>query len=397
VADDPFFLQRQIGKEAAMIPDQRSLFDIPDSITYLNCAYTAPLLKASRAAGEEALAAKSAPWRITAAHFFENLEEVRGLFAGLVGSNADHVAIIPAASYGIALAARNLPVSPGQEIVVIQDQFPSNIYSWQRLARDRNGLVHVVARPPDHDWTAAVIDAIGEKTAIAALPNCHWTDGTLLDLPRIANVCRKHGAALVIDGSQSLGALPFSVKDVQPDFLVTTAHKWLMGPYSFGFCYIDPKWQNGVPLEENWLNRAGSEDFSKLVDYRDDYQPGARRFDVGEASNFSLAPIAAASLRQLLAWDVRRIADTLKAKTDRIAQAAEALAFQVPPAKARGPHMIGLTRPQGIPRDLPARLAQAQVYVSIRGRSIRVAPHLYNTAKDLDRFFDVLETCMANT
>jgi selenocysteine lyase/cysteine desulfurase len=378
-----------------MIPDQRSLFDIPDSVIYLNCAYTAPLPKTSRAAGEEALAAKSAPWRITAAHFFENLEKVRGLFGALVGSGADHIAVIPAASYGIALAARNLPVSPGQNIVVIQDQFPSNIYSWQRLARERNGRVHIVARPSDHDWTAAVIDAIGEKTAIAALPNCHWTDGTLLDLPRIAKTCRNNGAALVIDGSQSLGALPFSIKDVQPDFLVTTAHKWLMGPYSFGFCYIDPKWQNGVPLEENWLNRAGSEDFSKLVDYRDDYQPGARRFDVGEASNFSLAPIAAASLKQLLAWDVRRIAETLMVKTDRIAQAAEALGFQIPPAKARGPHMIGLTLPQGIPEGLPARLAQAKVYVSIRGRSIRVAPHLYNNAKDLDRFFDVLETCIA--
>lgn len=377
-----------------MIPDQRSLFDIPDSVLYLNCAYTSPLLKSARAAGEKALAAKSTPWSITSAHFFSHLEEVRGLFADLIGCDRNNVAIIPAVSYGIALAARNLPLEPGQRIVVIQDQFPSNIYSWQRLARDRQAALQIVQRPSDHNWTEAVIPAIGAQTAIVALPNCHWTDGTLLDLPRISQRCRQYGAALVIDGCQSLGALPFSVKAVQPDFLVTTAHKWLLGPYSFGFCYIDPKWHDGIPLEENWLNRAGSEDFSRLVDYREAYQPGARRFDVGEASNFTLSPIAAAALRQILAWDVRRISETLKAKTDRIAEGARALGFQVPPEAARGPHMVGLTLPQGIPAGLPAKLAEAQVHVSIRGQSIRVAPHLYTSDGDLDRFFSILETML---
>jgi selenocysteine lyase/cysteine desulfurase len=374
-----------------MLPDQRSLFDIPESVVYLNCAYTSPLMKSARLEGEKALAAKAAPWGITPAHFFENLEMVRNLFADLIGTQGSNIAVIPAVSYGIALAANNLPLSPGEEIVVIEDQFPSNIYSWQRLAREQGGAVHIVARPPDHDWTEAVIHAIGAKTAIVALSNCHWTDGTRLDLVRIAERCRETSAALVIDGTQSLGALPFSIGAVRPDFLVTTAHKWLLGPYSFGFCYIDPKWHGGTPLEENWLNRAGSEDFSSLVDYRDAYQPGARRFDVGEASNFTLAPIAAAALRQILEWGVHRIAETLKTKTDRIAETAIRLGFQVPPETMRSPHMIGLTHPQGISPALPAELAAAQVYVSIRGQSIRVAPHLYNSTSDLDRFFTVLE------
>ncbi|MEJ2640734.1 MAG: aminotransferase class V-fold PLP-dependent enzyme [Desulfosarcinaceae bacterium] len=378
-----------------MLPDQRSLFDIPESVVYLNCAYTAPLLNSARAEGEKALAAKGAPWGITPAHFFENLETVRGLFADLIGTEGDNIAVIPAVSYGIALAARNLPLASGEEIVTIEDQFPSNIYSWQRLARENGGQVHIVNRPPGHDWTAAVIQAIGAKTAIVALPNCHWTDGTRLDLVQIAKHCREKGAALVIDGTQSLGALPFSIGAVRPDFLVTTAHKWLLGPYSFGFCYIDPKWHDGTPLEENWLNRAGSEDFSRLVDYRDEYQPGARRFDVGEASNFCLAPIAADALRQILAWDTQRIAQTLKAKTDGVAEAAAALGFEVAPETVRSPHMIGLIHPDGIPPNLPAELAAAQVHVSIRGQSIRVAPHLYNGAEDLDRFFTVLARGMS--
>ena len=98
-------------------------------------------------------------------------------------------------------------------------------------------MLKTIRRPPDNDWTAAVIDAIDHQIAIAALPNCHWTDGTLLDLVKIGARCRQVGAALVVDGTQSLGAMPFSVAAVQPDFLITTAHKWLLGPYSLGLAY----------------------------------------------------------------------------------------------------------------------------------------------------------------
>ncbi len=237
-----------------MISNQRSLFSIPDNIAYLNCAYTAPLLKAAESVGKQSVCAKGQPWHILPDDFFKTIEAVRDLFAQLIYCTKEDVAIIPAVSYGIALAAKNLPVSKGETIVVIEDQFPSNIYSWNRLVHEKKGKIHTVKRPLDHDWTKAVISVIDTKTAIVAVPNCHWTDGTLLDLVRIGSACRDHGAALVIDGTQSLGAMPFSIEEVKPDFVVTAAHKWLLGPYSFGFCYISPEWQNGIPLEENWLD-----------------------------------------------------------------------------------------------------------------------------------------------
>ena len=204
--------------------------------------------------------------------------------------------------------------------------------------------------------------------------------------------CREVGAALVVDGTQSLGAMPFSVAAVQPDFLITTAHKWLLGPYSFGFCYVAPRWQaDGVPLEENWLNREGSQDFARLVDYRDAYQPGARRFDCGEASNFILAPVAAEALRQIIEWGVAAIAATLSSRTDEIAERARAMGFITAPAAFRAPHLIGLQLPAPPPPDLPSRLAQEGVYVSVRGSAVRVAPHLYNTTQDIDRLFRALQ------
>jgi selenocysteine lyase/cysteine desulfurase len=373
-----------------MIPNQRDLFSLPDDVAYLNCAYTAPLLKAAEAAGRRALAQKAAPWQLTAGHFFETLEENRRLFGRIVDCPPEAAAVIPSVSYGVALAARNLPVAAGRKIVVLGDQFPSNVYAWRRRAQETGAELSTIAQPPDFDWTPRIIAAIDKDTAIAALPHCHWTDGSLVDLAAVGARCREVGAALVVDGTQSLGAMPFSVAEIQPDFLITTAHKWLLGPYSFGFCYVAPRWQEGTPLEENWLNREGSEDFARLVDYRDSYQPGARRFDCGEASNFILAPVAAAALTQLLDWGVPAIAATLKKITDRIAARAQEMGLETAPSEARAPHMLGLRLAAAPPPDLPARLAAARVYVSLRGSAIRVAPHLYTTDEDIDRLFQAL-------
>lgn len=374
-----------------MIPDQRHLFDLPDDHAYLNCAYTSPLLKAATQAGVDAIAAKKTPWTIKPDHFFESVERLRTLFSRLVGCSPDDVAIVPAASYGIALAARNLPVEANQNIVVSQDQFPSNVYSWMKLAASKNAKVRTVPRPENHDWTTAIMEQIDAETAIVATANNHWTDGTFVDLVKVGERCRSVGAALVIDGAQSLGAVPFSVAEIQPDFVAAIAHKWLLGPYSMGYCYVDPKWQNGSALEENWLNRAGSEDFSRLVDYQEGYQTGARRYDVGEVSNFILSPIAAAALEQILEWGVEEIAETLRSKTDAIADRARGMGLLVAEREFRAPHMIGITKPGGFSGELPNLLAKDKVYVSVRGASVRVAPHLYTNDEEIDRLFAALE------
>ena len=374
-----------------MIPNQRHLFDLPDDVAYLNVAYTAPLLRSAADAGRVAIQAKENPWTVTSDDFFRSVETVRSLFAAIVGCHSDCVAIIPAVSYGVALAAKNLPVEEGQSIVVLHDQFPSNVYSWRNLASEKKAIIKTVPRPNNHDWTPALLNYIGENTAIVAVSNCHWTDGTLIDLEKIGERCRSTGAALVIDGIQSLGALPFSVERVQPDFLVAAAHKWLLGPYTFGFCYVDTKWHQGTGLEENWMNRADSDDFSRLVDYRENYQKGARRFDMGESSNFILSPIASAALKQLLDWGVENIAATLEAKTDAIADLAKEIGLVVAPKQARAPHLIGVSNPGGFPKELLNLLAQEKIFVSVRGNSVRIAPHLYTTGEDIERLFSALQ------
>jgi selenocysteine lyase/cysteine desulfurase len=381
-----------------MIPCQRHLFDIPDEVAYLNCAYMSPLMKPALEAGVAGLARKSHPWELTPDKFFTGADEFRATAAHLIDCSADCIAIVPSASYGIAAAARNLPVKKGQSILVLREQFPSNYYAWQRRAEENGASLKVVAWPEDHDWTAAVLNSLTADVAIAALPHVHWTSGGRLDLVRIGEACRKLGAPLVLDLTQSLGALPFSVgslkndlqNGVQPDFAVAASYKWLLGPYSVGLLYVAPKWHGGIPLEENWIQRANARDFSSLILYTENYDAGARRFDMGERSNFALLPAAVRAMKQLLEWDVAQISETAGALNRQLAEAATDLGFFAPAEPLRAPHYLSLRRKEAIPKELPEMLAREKVYVSVRGSSIRVAPHVYNTAHDCDRLIACL-------
>ena len=373
-----------------MLPCQRHLFDIPDDVAYLNCAYMSPLMKPVIEAGITGLARKAHPWELTPDKFFTGSDEFRTTAAQLVDCSADCIAIVPSASYGIATAARNLPVKRGQSILVLAEQFPSNYYSWQRLAEDAGASLKVVAWPDDNDWTAAVLDSLSADVAIAALPHVQWTSGGQLDLVRIGAACRKIGAALMLDLTQSLGALPFSVADVQPDFAVAASYKWLLGPYSVGLLYVSPKWHGGKPLEENWIQRANASDFSSLILYTEDYDEGARRFDMGERSNFALLPAAVRAMKQLLEWDVAQISETSGALNLRLASAAADLGFSAPVEPLRAPHYLALRKKTAIPKKLPEMLAREKVFVSVRGSSIRVAPNVYNTVEDCDRLIACL-------
>src|SRR5271156_1459498 len=373
-----------------MLPCQRHLFDIPDDVAYLNCAYMSPLMKSAVEAGNAGLARKAHPWEITSDKFFSGAEVFRQTAAQILGSAPGDIAIVPSASYGVATAAKNLPLQKGQSVLVLEEQFPSHYYSWQRRAEETGAKLKVVAWPENNDWTAAVLNSLTADVAIAALPNVQWTSGGRLDLVRIGEACRKLGTALALDLTQSLGALPFSVNDVQPDFAVAASYKWLLGPYSVGLFYISPKRQLGLPLEENWIQRANASDFSSLILYTKDYDRGARRFDMGERSNFALLPAAVRAMKQLLDWKIEQVAGTAGALNRQLASDAQELGFSVPAEPFRAPHYLALRRNEAIPRELPEMLAREKVFVSIRGSSIRVTPHVYNTAEDGERLIACL-------
>lgn len=370
------------------------LFDIPAEVTYLNCAYMAPQLVSVTEAGVVALRRKAHPWTISPADFFDGPNRLRDAFASLTGVDAEGVAVVPSVSYAMSTAAANLPLRAGQAVLLLADEFPSNTYPWWEAAARAGGEVLTVPRPPDDDWTAALLARIDERVGIVAVPHCHWTDGGLVDLVAVSAACRAIGAALAVDATQSLGALPFDAAAVQPDVLVAAGYKWLLGPYSLSLAWYAPELRDGRPLEHSWITRKGSDDFAGLVGYVAEFQPGARRFDVGETSNFALVPMLLTALDQVTAWGADTIQATTRELTDRLVKRAAPLGFTAPPAHLRAGHLVGLRARSGFASDLPTRLAAANVHVSVRGNAIRVSPHLYNDPTHIDHLVSVLATAV---
>lgn len=346
-----------------------------------------PLPRASLQAGNDGLSKKSRPWHITAPDFFSTCEAVRTEAGRLLGSTANHIALVPSASYGIAVAAKNMRAQKGQTIIVLAEQYPSNIYAWRRLAADTGATIRTIARPEDGNWTPGILNEINQRTAFAALPQCHWTDGSVIELSTVRDALDAVGAGLVLDLTQSLGAMHLDLSGVRPDFAVAAAYKWLLGPYSTGLLYVDPRHHEGTPLEEHAYPRKNAVDFRNLVDYREDFEPGARRFDVGEMANFGLLPALLSSLRQINAWGAEQIAKSLSCLTDQIAELAQDAGYALARKENRAPHFIGLRSRSGLPDDLASRLAERGVFVSLRGDALRVTPHLYNNNADIRKLF----------
>jgi selenocysteine lyase/cysteine desulfurase len=212
-----------------------------------------------------------------------------------------------------------------------------------------------------------------------------------LDLEAIGKRCREVGAALVLDLTQSCGAMVFDVKTVQPDFMVAAGYKWMFGPYATGFMYVAPKRRTGQPLEHNWITREGARDFTQLTNYRDTFAPGAERFDMGERSNFALLPAMEAAVDLLLDWGIANIEHMLGRQNRDLANRLNAMGLPCPEERDRGPHYLGAHLPENTPADLTARLKAEHIHVSKRNNSLRITPHLYNTPDDMNALIDSLK------
>ncbi len=379
-----------------MIKCQKDLFSLNTGTTYLNCAYMSPILKKVEEAGISGIREKRDPSIIGAVDFFTTTEELRSSYSRLINTHEpNRIVIIPSVSYGISTVAKNISLKEGEKIIVLEEQFPSNYYPWKRLCEEQKGQMVTVKRPSSSqrgsDWNDRILNEIDAKTKVVALPHVHWADGTLFSLKEIRKKTLEVGALLIIDGTQSVGAFPFDVQEIKPDALICAGYKWLLGPYSIGLAYYGPAFDEGVPIEENWINRYESEDFSGLVNYNNQYQPGALRFEVGEHSNFILTPMLLESVRQLESWGVSNIQDYCqKLFEDGIEQLTND-GFKIESSDFRSSHLFGIRSAKKERLEaIKIALQKEKVSVSVRGDAVRVSPHVYNDENDVNKLLDIL-------
>ena len=373
-----------------MIPCQRHLFDIPEDVAYLNTAYMSPLLTSVVSAIDSGSRLKANPWKLKISNFFDDIEEARDLFSTLMHTVASNIAIIPSASYGVQTAANNLHIPEESKILVLSDQFPSNVYPWRRIAERKGAEIKTVNVPDGEAATDHIINALDERVSVCAIANVLWTNGSLIDLEKVKAKCLDCNAELVVDLTQSAGAFDIDLSKIDPAFGIVANYKWMLGPYSTGFLYVSPKYHGGQPLEEGWITRKNSKDFAKLVDYQDQYEPGAIRYDMGQRSNFSLVPGVLEALRQIRKWGIANIQNTLYHSNLVLCKNLSDLGLQIPRAENRGPHFIGAKLPSEAPTNILETLAEKKIFISERGGNLRITPHLWNNTNDFERFTETL-------
>jgi len=371
---------------------QRHLFDIPDDIAYFNCAYYSPLLNESGNRLIEGVKSKSHPWERTPSDFFTDAEKIRKSVADIFGGESEGYAIVPSVSYGISTAARAIEpqLGKGDSILILEEGFPSNVLPWTRIAEERGVRLIKVPVPEDGNWTRAIINRMDKSVKVLALFTCHWTNGAYTDLVAIRKAIGDD-VILAIDATQSLGAMPFPMEGVKPDFLVAAGYKWLLCPYGFSLMYLSERWRTLRPLEESWQARENAEDFGSLVLSSDKYKSGARRFDVGQKGTPTILPGVIAALEQIKVWGVDHISDSLIVINNRITDHLSALGFQLPDSSQRSPHMFGATIPERYKGNLVVELSNRKIFISQRGNSVRFSPHLHISDHDVNRLLETLE------
>mmetsp|Transcript_325 Transcript_325/g.692 ORF Transcript_325/g.692 Transcript_325/m.692 type:complete len:428 (+) Transcript_325:111-1394(+) len=405
---------------------RREYFEMDNDISYFAAASRSALAKSTYEAGARALRSKMSPWKMSS----DGVDEkVRESFAKLVNCSSDDVALCPSTSFALATAAKAIEPSivPGDVGLILEEQMSSNTYPWQRLQATVGLELQAVPYPADGDWTTALLDYMyavreeGKNLAFVAIPIYRWTDCSgPIDLGAIGEACHHpwgpgsdgRPAILIVDATQSLGAVPVDVQETPVDFLAASVHKWLLGAYGLSIMYVHPHWWENphtMPLVEDEHCRLhmknGDEEVPfdmALPGYPLATKRGARRLDSGGRPNPVLLPMALDGLRLVLRWGPANIADSLEALTLRIEMECRNY-FKLWVPKRHGPHFIGVgpgpcdncTTDEEVHNwvlEATAHLKRHRIIVTPKLKVMRVAPHVYTRDMDVDLFLQAMES-----
>ena len=317
-------------------------------------------------------------------------EEVRASAARLMGVAVEGVAFVKNTTEGLGFVANGLEWAPGDRVVVPDHEFPSTLYPWLAL-RDRGVVVDLV--PTSGPGRTVPLDAVAEVMASGPPPRLvatSWVQfgrGWRTDLAGLATLCRDAGALLCADVIQGLGVVPAELGAWGVDFAMADAHKWLVGPSGVGVLYVRPERLALLrPLEPGWASVAHREEWDnrELV-----WAPDARRLEGGSANVTGIHAMGA-SIELLLAAGVDRVWSYVSGLCDRLRSGlAAAGATVLSDGSPGGRSAIVSFEVEGHdPVDVVGRLRERDIVCSPRAGAIRVSPHGYNTAEEIDRLVD---------
>lgn len=370
-------------------------FEIEDA-TYLNLASQSPMPKVSVRAVQAALEANKNPHHKADSTFFEVPNRIRTSLAKLIGAKPEEIALTSGASAGAAALAYALTWKPGDEVVTAKGEFPLQYATWKPM-EEREGLKLKIVAPRERFITADdLIAVITPRTRVVSVSMVRYDDGSLLDVRRVADACHKQGALLLLDASQSCGAMPMDVNQLGADFIVSAGYKWLLGPFGTGFFWAKSEHLGMVrPGPFYWMAVEGSDNFAALN--FEDAKPAAnaKRWDSPEGAsyyNFNLVAMDASvdfvvrAGPELVAAHNRKLIELM---FERLPKDRFVIASPLDAAR-RGTYGCFAARSKEKTAEYYQLLRKENVVVSLREGNIRVSPYLYNTERDIDRLISVV-------
>ena len=369
---------------------RRTEFPWTAETIYLNNASVGPLPERTRRVLDEFNRKRAAPFQLPDRELFATMAESRRLAAELIGAIPEEIALTINTGFGLSLAARSLPLRPGDIVLASDKEFPANVYPWM-LLKD-SGVTLELAPTTAEGWPdeAHLLDRLSDpRVRVLAVSLVQFSNGYTVDLARLSAATRASGTYLVVDAIQGVGQLPVDVTKTPVDILSCGAQKWLLSPWGSGFVYVRRELVRELsPAVTGWMAFEGTEDFTRLTEYRDTLRGDARRFELITLPYQDFAGMNA-SLGLLLSAGIERIAEHLQAlHAPVLAWAGRHDVRVVSPGGERGsgilciqPHNVG---------EAFRRLKAARVISSMREGAIRLSPHLYNTVEEMERVVDIL-------
>ena len=378
-----------------MNPNLAAEFAALGERVWLNCAHQAPLPACARAAAEEAVRWKAEPWELTTERFSGVPLRLKRALGRLIGAPAEEIILANSASYGLHLIANGFPFAAGDEVLVMRDDFPSDILPW--LGLEPRGIVtrQLAPRTGRVLQVEDVRAAIGPRTRLLCLTWVHSLSGWAIDMDALGRLCREHGIAFILNVSQALGARALDVAGAPVDAIVCAGWKWLLGPYATGFCWVRPDLLRQLTCQQTyWLSMLTADDLGREhLDLTLRNDAGAARWDVFATANFFNFNAFSASVELLLEYGVAAAAAYDSALVQRLIDGVDRRRCRLTSPEA-GPARSTLVFVEPRERERVAEMQQALaakgVYASHRAGALRFAPHLYNTGSDIDRALEAL-------
>jgi selenocysteine lyase/cysteine desulfurase len=368
--------------------EYRQRFPILQSKVFLNSCSKGALSLDVRQAYQQYLddwEQLGSPWEL----WVHKLEQVRHLFAGLIGAGQEEVAVATSVSQAVSSVASAFDFrGPRNKIVVDDFAFPAVAQVWHAQAARGAQVVHVPAAgnsiPLSH-----YEDRIDERTALVSLAHVCYRNGVKQDAAAIAQIAHRKGALVMLDAYQSLGAEPLDVKAMRVDLLVGGALKYLLGSSGLAWLYVRKDLLSSLfPTSGGWFTQANI--FAMDIHHHSP-SPSARRFEAGTPPVPNLYA-GIAGLQIIREIGMPAIAAQVRALTDAIKSNAMRRGFRLAtpadptrhgPLVAIRSHRVEL---------LVKRLEQGGIITSSRDGNLRISPHFYNTCEDIDRLFAALDT-----